>query len=400
MTVESPREDRADPVATARRMLASCAELVRDEIDPNVDAWDRDDVLPQAVLDRLGAIGVPGALVPARYGGPELALASLVDVFRVLAQGWISIPGAINTTHLATGLLARYGTEAQRERWLPGIAAGETWSAFSITEPLAGSDLRHLRTRVDPAPDGLIVDGEKRWIAGGRSFPLTCMLARVQDDERPSCVLLPSEGRGTDSWTVEMLDKLGYRGVESAAWRFDHHHVPGAEILGGEAGRGRGARQMIDVLAIGRVNVSCRGLGIIDRAIDRALDQAVGREIGVGVLGDHTHAQLRLGELRARQLVVEAAVRRAAEAFDAGDPAAGDLATAAKVTASEGAVWAVDQASRLAASRSYDGRSELARLRRDAPQTQIGEGANDSLLLALGKGLIRQRGERPQPPGR
>jgi alkylation response protein AidB-like acyl-CoA dehydrogenase len=387
MAVDSP----TDPTATAARMLTECRELVRDEIAPHVDAWDRDDVLPPAILDRLGEIGAPGALVPARYGGPELPLASLVDVFRVLAQGWISVTGAINTTHLATGLLARYGTEAQRDRWLPGIAAGEIWSAFSITEPLAGSDLRHLRTRVQPAQEGFIVDGEKRWIAGGRSFPLTCMLARVQDDQRPSCILLPSEGRGSESWTVEMLDKLGYRGIESAAWRFDHHHVRGAEILGGEEGRGQGARQMIDVLAIGRVNVSCRGLGIIDRAIACALDQAAGREIGDGVLGDHTHAQLRLGELRCRQLVVEAVIRRAAEAFDAGDPEAGELATASKVTASDSAVWAVDAASRLAASRSYDGRSELARLRRDAPQTQIGEGANDSLLLATGRGMLRGR---------
>ena len=95
--------------------------------------------------------------------------------------------------------------------------------------------------------------------------------------------------------------------------------------------------------------------------------------------------------MRVRQRVVESTILRAAAAFDAGDPDAGELATAAKVTASDSAVWAVDQASRLAASRSYDGRSELARLRRDAPQTQIGEGANDSLLLATGKALIRGR---------
>ena len=377
--------------ATAASMLSACRDLVRDEVAPHVLEWDRDDVLPASVLDRVAEIGVPGALVPARYGGRGLTVAELVPIWRTLAEGWISLTGAVNTTHLGTALLLTYGTEAQRERWLPGIATGEIWASFSITEPQAGSDLRRLETEVEPGEPGLVIDGEKRWIAGGLSFPLTFMLALERDLERPSCIVLPSDGRGGESWTVEMLDKLGYRGVESAAWRFDRHHAPGAEVLGGDAGRGRGAEQMIDVLAIGRVNVACRALGIIDRALECALGEATNRDIAGGVLGDYTHAQLRIGEIRLRQRVVEAAVMAAAVSIDAGDPAAGELGTAAKVVGSDTAIWAVDIASRLAASRSYTADAELSRLRRDAPQTQIGEGANDSLLLATGKGLIRAR---------
>jgi len=103
------------------------------------------------------------------------------------------------------------------------------------------------------------------------------------------------------------------------------------------------------------------------------------------MLGDHTHAQLRIGEMRARQMAVEALIGRAARAVDERSPDAADLATAAKVVASDTAVWAVDRAARLAASRSYTADAELARLRRDAPQTQIGEGANDALLFALAR---------------
>lgn len=387
----STSDQPSDPTRAAEQMLSACRAFVRDEVMREVRAWDRDDVLPEAAIDRLGEIGVPGAMVPARYGGRELTVASLVDIWRTLAQGWISLTGAVNTTHLGTALLLRYGSDAQRERWLPGIAAGEVWTSFSITEPAAGSDLQRLETYVEPADGGLIVNGQKRWIAGGESFPLTFMLARERGALRPSCIVLPSDGRGSASWSVEMLDKLGYRGVESAAWRFDHHYVRGAEVLGGDAGRGQGARQMIDVLAIGRVNVACRALGIIDRALECALAESTGRGIGRGVLGDYSHAQIRIGEVRCRQRVVEAVIRQAAAAVDAGDPEAGELATAAKVMASESAVWAVECASRLAASRSYTWDAELARLRRDAPQTQIGEGANDSLLMAVGKGLIRAR---------
>lgn len=373
-------------------MIEAVRTLVRDVVAPNVEQWDREDVLPQSVLSRLGELGVSGALVPEQYGGRAVPVSAMVDVWRVLAQGWISITGAVNTTALATALLVRYGTEAQRERWLPPIATGEVWASFSITEPGAGSDLRRLETVVEPMDGGLVITGAKRWIAGGFTFPLAFVLATVKGQSRLSCVLLPAaHGREQDTWSVEPLDKLGYRGVESAAWRFDGHHAAGAEIVGGKAGEGQGARQMLDVLSIGRVNVACRGLGIIDRALECALDEATGRAIGPGVLGDYTHTQLRIGELRGRQLVVEAAVRSAAEAVDAGAQDAAERATAAKIIASESAVWAVELASRLAASRSYTGDTELARLRRDAPQTQIGEGANDALLIAAGKTVLKRR---------
>ena len=382
--------DRMDP--TTESMLDAVRRLVEDVVRPSVERWDREDVLPQEVLDRLGELGVPGAFVPAADGGRELPVSAMVDVWRTLSQGWISLTGAVNTTALATELLVRYGTEEQRARWLPQIASGAVWASFSITEPGAGSDLRRIETWVEPADVGLRITGRKRWIAGGFSFPLAFMLATVKGQLRPSCILLPAEGRGSATWTVEPLDKLGYRGVESASWRFEGHHAPEAQILGGEAGQGQGARQMLDVLAVGRVNVACRGLGIIDRALECALEEATGRGIGRGVLGDHSHTQLRIGEMRSRQLVVEASVRRAATAIDGGEADAAEWATAAKTMASESAVWAVELASRLAASRSYTGGSELTRLRRDAPQTQIGEGANDALLIAAGKTAIKRHG--------
>src|SRR4051812_3747395 len=152
-------------------MTDAVRRLVADVVLPNVERWDRDDVLPAEVLEHLGRLGVPGALVPARYGGRELGGSAMVDVWRTLAQGWISLTGAVNTTALATELLVRYGTEEQRARWLPGIATGEVWSSFSITEPGAGSDLRRIETWVEPAEEGLLVTGRKRWIAGGFSFP-------------------------------------------------------------------------------------------------------------------------------------------------------------------------------------------------------------------------------------
>ena len=372
----------------AAALLTATEAFVAGVVLPNVARWDRDDELPPEAADALTALNLTGALVGPEHGGPGRTLAELVPVWRALSRGWISLTGAV-PSGLAVTLLQRHGTPDQQRRWLPALGSGAIHASFSITEPQAGSDLARLTTsaRVQPGY-GLELSGTKRWVAGGVTSDVVFMLVRVDGSPKPSCVVLPTSGRGSESWCVEEIDKVGYRGVESAAYRFDAHHEPGAEVLGGPSGMGRGARQMLDALDVGRVNVACRALGILDRCLAVMVTESVGREIGDGVLGDHTHAQLRVGELRARILAAAALTEQAARAVDARDPAARELATAAKVIASDATVWAVDQAARLAASRSYGADDELARLRRDAPQTQIGEGANDALLMALAKGPL------------
>ena len=371
-------------------LVEDVEQFVRETVRPSVDDWDRRDDLPGEVVAQLVALGLTGALVPAEYGGAGLGVSDLVPAWRALSRGWISLTGAVNPTCLATTLLVRHGTAEQRDRWLPPIARGECVASFSITEPQAGSDIGRIETSARLLDGGgLVVDGEKRWVAGGASSDVVFMMVEVDGAAKPSCVVLPTQGRGSAAWRVEDLDKVGYRGVESAAYVFDSFEAPGAEVLGGwDDGLGAGARFMLDALDVGRVNVACRALGIVDRAIACAVEECTSREVGDGLLGDHTHAQLRLGEMVARRAAVESMVERAAAAVDARSSAARELSTAAKVVASDTAVWAVDRAARLAASRSYAAGDELARLRRDAPQTQIGEGANDALLLALAAPLL------------
>jgi alkylation response protein AidB-like acyl-CoA dehydrogenase len=371
-------------------LLAAVERFVEQTVLPQVDEWDRADSLPDSALERLVEIGLTGALVPREHGGPGLGVADLAPAWRALSHGWISLTGAVNPTGLATTLLVRHGSDAQRERWLPAIARGEVLASFSITEPQAGSDLGRIETSARRGPEGgLVLDGQKRWVAGGASSDVVFLMAELEGSDKPSCVVLPADRRGAASWRVEELDKVGYRGVESAAYRFESHASPGAEILGGDDGVGQGARQMLDALDVGRVNVACRALGIVDRCIVCAVEECTTRAVGDGLLGEHTHAQLRVGELLARRAAIESIVQRAAAAVDARSDDARELSTAAKIVASDTAVWAVDRAARLAASRSYAAGDELARLRRDAPQTQIGEGANDALLLALSRPALR-----------
>lgn len=380
------------PPANPEALLAAVRDFVADEVLPNVAEWDREDRVPDDVFERLLALGLTGALVPQEYGGRGFTVLELVPIWRTLSQGWISLTGAVNPSGLATALLLRHGTEEQRRRWLPRLATGEMLAAFSITEPQAGSDIKRIETEASPLPGGgLRLSGTKRWIAGGASAEVVFMLVLVQGAERPSCVVLPAEGRGTDAWEVEDLDKMGYRGVESVAYRFDGLDAPGAEILGGEDGLGRGAPQMLDALDVGRINVACRALGILDRTSAAAATEALEREVGDGVLADYTHTQIRIGEMHVQMLAAESLTLRAAIAVDARADDARALSAAAKILASDATIWAIDRAARLAASRSYSADDELARLRRDAPQTQIGEGANDALLFALAREVFDQR---------
>jgi alkylation response protein AidB-like acyl-CoA dehydrogenase len=376
-----------DRPADPDELLAATRGFVANEVLPNVAAWDRDDRLPDEVFARLIELGLTGAMVPPQYGGPGFKAIDLVPVWRTLSQGWISLAGAVNPSGLATALLVRHGTEEQRERWLRPLASGDVFAAFSITEPQMGSDLKRLETTATPHPQGgLTLNGSKRWVAGGASAEVIFMLVLVDGAERPSCVILPAEGRDGPGWSVELLDKIGYRGVESAAYEFEGFEAPGAEILGSEPGRG--AQQMLDALDVGRINVACRALGILDRIAATAATQALEREIGEGVLADHTHAQLRIGELHVDMLAAESLTLRAALAVDARAKDARQLSTAAKVFASDATTRAIERAARLAASRSYAADDELARLRRDAPQTQIGEGANDALLFGLAREVL------------
>ena len=144
----------AGPPSDPGELLAGVQEFVSATVLPNVVDWDREDRLPAAALQTMLDLGLPGALVPSRYGGRGFSVLDMVPVWRTLSQGWISLAGAINPSALATTLLLRHGTEEQRRRWLPRLAASKITAAFSITEPQAGSDLKRIETEASSVPRG------------------------------------------------------------------------------------------------------------------------------------------------------------------------------------------------------------------------------------------------------
>ena len=362
--------------------------FVDETVLPQVAEWDREDALPGWVLGRLVELGVTGALVPTEYGGRGYGVSDLVPTWRTLSQGWISLTGAVNPTGLATTLLSRHGTEEQRQALAAGHRVRRRAGELLDHRAAGGQRPRPPRDvgRAARRTAGLRLDGEKRWVAGGVTSDVIFMMTQVDGSEKPSCVVLPKAGRGSDRWQVTELDKVGYRGVESAAYVFDDFEAEGAEVLGGEEGLGR------------RRALHAR------RARRRPRERRVPRARHHRPLPGLARSRSRRRARSATACSATTRTRRCASASSSpaatrsprsstappprstrGSPERRELSTSAKLVASDTAVWAVDAARRLAASRSYAAGDELARLRRDAPQTQIGEGANDALLMALAK---------------
>ena len=286
---------------------AAVERFVADTVLPQVEAWDRADELPRAALEELARLGVAGALVPAAYGGPGLGVADLVPVWRTLSHGWISLTGAVNPTGLATALLVRHGTEAQRRAWLPGIARGAVLASFSITEPQAGSDL-------GPDRDGRAAARGRR---ARRSTARSAGSRAARPRRSSSCSPRSTASRRASCSrpTGAAGDGLGGRGARQG--RLPRRRVRRLPLR--RASRPRAPRCSAATPGAGRAPDARRARR---RARQRRLPRArhprplhrlrgggvaPTREVGDGLLGDHTHAQLRVGELIARRVVVEAA---------------------------------------------------------------------------------------------
>ena len=334
-------------------MLEAVRRLVDEVVLPSVERWDRDDELPDEVLEaarRARCAGRAGAGAVRRAGAAGRA--PMVDVWRTLAQGWISLTGAVNTTALATELLVRYGTEAQRERWLPGIATGEV--LVVVLDHRAGRGQR-------PEPDrdvgragrgrGCWSRARKRWIAGGFSFPLAFMLATVKGQLRPSCILLPvrraresRRGRSSRSTSSATAAWSRRRGCSTRTTR----RAARCSAARPEWGRARGRCWTCSPSAASTSPAAASGSST-GRWSARSTRPPSARS-GAGRCSATTATRsCASASSAAASSWSRRPIRAAAEAVDRGDDDAAARATAAKIMASESAVWAVEL--RLAAGR-------------------------------------------------
>jgi alkylation response protein AidB-like acyl-CoA dehydrogenase len=355
-------------------------ETVRTFIDrdvkPTVREVEHANEYPEAWIEQMKRIGIFGLAVPDEYGGSPVSMPCYVEVTEQLARGWMSLAGAMGGHTVVAKLLSLYGTEEQRQKYLPSMASGETRATMALTEPGGGSDLQAMTTTARTEGSQLVINGAKTWISNARRSGVIALLCKTDPQAVPRhkgiSIVLVEHGQGL---TVSRdLPKLGYKGVESCELSFDDCRVPTSAILGGEPGRGFG--QMMKGLETGRIQVASRALGVASAAFEDALKYAQERESFGQPIWKHQSVGNYLADMATKLTAARQLTRYAAEKYDSGERC--DMeAGMAKLFASEVAMEIALNAVRVHGGYGYSTEYDVERYFRDAPLMIVGEGTNE-----------------------
>jgi alkylation response protein AidB-like acyl-CoA dehydrogenase len=382
----------------ADSLLDAVTRFVDEEALPAVAAYDREDAYPEPLVQRMCELGLFGTAIGEEHGGLGLDLLTYAEVVAEVSRAWISLSGVMNTHFMAAWMLQRFGTREQRDRLLPRMATGELRGAFSITEPHAGSDVQAIRVRATRDGDEYVVDGHKKWITNGLRAGVVMLLAVTDPDARPrhrgfTCLVVEKEPMRHElpGLTIPpLLRKLGYLGIDSTEMHWDGFRTPASSVLGGPDGVGRGFKQFMAALELGRVNVAARGLGLARSAFDHAISYASEREAFGAPIAQHQSIQIKLAQMATKIRATELLVRDAAQRKQAGERA--DLqAGMAKLFATETAEECALDAMRIHGGAGFSRDNPVERLYRDAPLLILGEGSNEIQHLIIARRLLELR---------
>jgi len=382
-------------------------EMVRqfadEQILPNAEHYDHEDAFPEPIVEQMKELGLFGVTIPEEYGGMGLDLTTYAMIVEELSRGWISISGVVNTHFIGSYLLMKFGTEEQKQKYLPRMATGEIRAAFSLSEPELGSDVAAIKTTAKKREDGAWeINGQKMWVTNGLRSDLVFVLVRTDlnadKPQRGMTCFIAEKVAGEHENTGEyaglnvppQLRKMGYKGVESTELVFDGYVCPADNILGGEAaGLNKGFPQMMDALELGRVNVAARGVGIAQRALELALRYSQERRTFGKPIAQHQAIQFKLADMATQVDAARLLTNRAARMKDAG--ARSDIeAGMAKLFASEAGRFCVEEAFRIHGGYGYSKEYEIERLYRDAPLLLIGEGTSEIQRMVIGRKLLER----------
>ena len=375
--------------------------LVREFVDRDVRPVARDlehgNTYPDKLIGQMKQLGIFGLAIPEPWGAARVGTPCYALVTEELARGWMSLAGAMGGHTVVAKLLLDYGTDEQKQRYLPGMATGQIRATMALTEPGGGSDLQAMRTSRPPSEgDGrrLRGNGSKTWITNARRSQLIALLCKTDPAARPAhqgiSILLAEHGPG---FTVSRdLPKLGYKGVESCELSFDNFRVPHEALLGGT--EGHGFAQMMHGLEIGRIQVAARAVGVGRAALEDALRYAQQRESFGQPIWQHQSIGNYLADMATKLTAARQLVLYAARRYEAGQRA--DLeAGMAKLFASETAMEIALNAIRIHGGYGYSTEFDVERYFRDAPLMIVGEGTNEIQRNVITSQLIKRGSVAP-----
>jgi butyryl-CoA dehydrogenase len=395
MAIESPSQPREEASAEVRDELVTLVRtFTENEIIPIANEHDHADSYPADLVEKMKELGLFGITVPTDYGGLGLDYLTYAMVVEELAYGWMTVSGFLNTHFMACFLIHTFGTDEQRDYFLPRLATGEIRAAYSLSEPDAGSDVQAIRTRAERDGDEYVVNGTKMWLTNGLHAGLVVALVKTAVTDPPyrgmSVLLVEKEPSAEVSGGIRVsrkIGKLGYRGIETVELVFADHKVPVDRVLGGE--EGLGFHQMMAAVELGRINISARAVGVARRAFEESIHYAQQRETFGKPIAGHQAILFKLAEMATKVQAARLMCHEAAKRKNAGERV-DLLAGQAKLFASE-ACWEVTQeALRIHGGNGYANEYDIERLYRDAPLMIVGEGTSEIQKMVIGRRLLEE----------
>jgi alkylation response protein AidB-like acyl-CoA dehydrogenase len=370
-----------------RQMLDAISRWLERDVRPKVRDLEREDIYPDAMVEQMKELGLFGATIPQEYGGLGLPATTYSKIVATIAEVWMSLTGIFNSHLIMAAAVARFGTEQQKRRFLPKFASGEVRGGLALTEPDCGTDLQAIRTRAVRKGDSYVINGTKTWISNGIHGQCVALLVKTDPAAEPrhkGMSLFIAEKR--DGFRVSRkLEKLGYKGIDSAELVFEDYRVPADCLIGGE--EGRGFHHAVGGLELGRINVAARGVGVANAALKEAVSYSQVRKSFGKPICEHQAIQLKLGEMATRSEAARLLLENAARAYDSGERC--DMeAGMAKYFASEAALENSIEALRIHGGYGYSTEFNVERYYRDAPLMCIGEGTNEMQRIIIARQLI------------
>lgn len=381
-----------DLTAEESLLVQTVRTFVDREVKPTVREVEHANTYPEAWIEQMKRIGIFGLAISEHYGGSPVSMPCYVEVTQELSRGWMSLAGAMGGHTVVAKLLEDFGTEQQKQTYLPLMATGELRATMALTEPGGGSDLQNMSSVARPDADGWVITGSKTWISNARRSGLIALLCKTDPHATPrhagiSVLLVDSP---TEGLTVSRdLPKLGYKGVESCELVFDGCRVPASAVLGGEPGHG--FAQMMKGLETGRIQVAARALGVAAAALEDALAYAQQRESFGKPIWKHQSVGNHLADMATKLTAARQLTRYAAQCYDSG--ARCDMeAGMAKLFASEVAMEVALNAMRIHGGYGYSTEFDVERYFRDAPLMIVGEGTNEIQRNVIAAQLVARGG--------
>ena len=370
-----------------RLILDSIEQFLERDVVPYVMELEHNDTWPAEIVAKMSELGLFGSIIDEKYGGLGLSCSTYAKIVERVSRVWMSLSGIFNSHLIMSSCVQRYGTEDQKLKWLPKFASGEIRGGIALTEPDCGTDLQAIQVRATKDGDGYRINGTKTWISNGIYGKCFAVLAKTDTDVEPRhrgiSLFLVEKGDGfTHS---RKLEKLGYKGIDTAELLFEDCYVPAENLIGGI--EGQGFKQIMGGLELGRINVAARGVGVAQASLDEAVKYAQQRSTFGKPIAQHQAIQLNVADMVTRTEAARLLTYRAADSYDKGERC--DMeAGMAKLFATEAALTNSMDAMRVHGGYGYSKEFPVERFYRDAPLLTIGEGTNELQRIIIAKQLF------------